>query len=330
MRAKALRESVKQFLRVHRDWCQSEEELLTVDYESAMAEMVNAFATGDIPGELRAVATAVARLSLEWDLFESYVTLISPRPRDSFWGAVENLAHAELDVATLLPPKLESVAELLRQKVSVRQIAEHIYGHNGEGPFLKNGIPQEDLILKEAAKPGSVIPEDWVHPEFLARLRADQLEFDRQMRVLNDKVERSYVAPESIEELLRQKVPGEQIAAMKQVSIQEVQEVADRLGLVVTHRENLATFRAPHEPPILPEQAAALDAYVGGNSEDDDELPSDLASANRTAVNATEQQVLELSESGESLKSIAEQLGLPISTVAKILKRSREAAEVPA
>lgn len=328
-----LLESVRELLAIHDEWCASDETLLTSDYETAVLSMVRTWAIGDLPASLRVIASAVADVAEEWDEFENYVTLLKPEPRDSFWGAINRLRDSLDKLGTVRQVTIESVSLLIEQRVPLSQIANHIYGYRGEGPFLKGGVVQEELILKEAKSPGSVIPKGWVHPEHVASAQEELESVSGSLRRLSSRFAKPAVAPESIEELLRQKVPAEQIADMKQLALEDVLTEAKRLGLEARHRENLAAMRAPSEPAITAEQESAMDAYVssGRDAEAAANQPASPATAttpgNETEpVSEADQQIFDLSDSGESLKSIADQLEMKIADVARTLKRRTKPA----
>lgn len=95
-------------------------------------------------------------------------------PTEKFYLAVAAVVAARVVAEPPQRAMLETVATLRKQGVSDRQIS-HIYGtrnpQTGEwsGPFLRNGVPVENLITSEAEHPGSVIGDDWVHPDETAK-----------------------------------------------------------------------------------------------------------------------------------------------------------------
>ena len=93
-------------------------------------------------------------------------------PQDRFWTALRELMHERRVCGDLVLRRPESVATLRRQKVSDFQIAQHIYGRRGKGPFIDaDGRIRHDLIDQEEKEPGSVVPADWVHEAEIERLR---------------------------------------------------------------------------------------------------------------------------------------------------------------
>src|SRR6185437_1418964 len=89
----------------------------------------------------------------------------SGAPGPSFWAAAKAVAVARAGADAPVVERLEPVHVLIAQGVTYDQIARHIYGRRGEGPFLQaNGAPDVALIEQEANEPGSVIPKDWIPP----------------------------------------------------------------------------------------------------------------------------------------------------------------------
>lgn len=256
-----LLDAVARFLRVYEDWCVSDESLLTTEFEESLVELVRLFGTSDLPSGIRRIAAAVADLADQWDQYTNYVTLLKPDPTARFWRAIDHLRLSVEATATARRRALEPVAVLIEQKVSFAQIANHIYGDRSQGPFLKNGVVQEDLILKEAQTPGTVIPPDWTHPADVFAEQAALASTSAALKRLSKRFEKPPIAPESVEELLRGRVPVEQIAEMKHIGLDAVISESERLGIAVHYRENLSNLRAPQEPEISPEDAAAVEAW---------------------------------------------------------------------
>ncbi|MCD0459128.1 hypothetical protein [Roseiconus lacunae] len=127
--------------------------------------------------------------------------------------------------------KPEPIASLVVQNVSDRQIAM-IYGFKDE-----NGDPDLTMVAEEKAKPGTHYdPDTWIHPSE-ARLQSQiEAEWSKREAIVDQNKADSFTpreAPESIEELINQRVSASQIAQMKNVSIERVQEIADEIGLPI-------------------------------------------------------------------------------------------------
>lgn len=149
-----------------------------------------------------------------------------PKGSTALWAAWTEVLDA---LKQQRPRKPEDIATLVEQKVSDRQIAL-IYGWRDEA-----GEPDLAKVREEKAKPGTHYdPTQWVHPaEVKIQAAIDQAWAERQQRIDDKVVSRHMpmVAPESIEELIQQRVPSKQIAKMKRVDIEEVRAVAARIGV---------------------------------------------------------------------------------------------------
>lgn len=339
IRERILLDATDLFLQVHADWSATEQKLITEQYEESVNDLLFTFASGDLPARCRQLAQAVALLGDEWTDFEGYVTQFNPQPRDSFWAAVRAVQSARAGSVKPVRKRIEPVAMLVKQNVPLNQIALHIYGHlppgstKRVGPFLENGIPRHDLIYQEAEKPGSVLGENWVHPEEIARLKAEEDVHNRRLERLAERAKSSRPAPESVEELLRQKVYPQQIARMKHISVEDVYREAERLRMPATEMPNLSTMRAPHEPEINQAAAAELDAAVASprlnvrapeseviavESGDIDDL---LASADKEV---TDQEILNYASAGNAnVADIAADLGVDPGRVKKLLRTKK-------
>ena len=159
--------AVDHLIRVHDEWESDEKSPLQPSeaFEDALVEAVAAAENGDTPERCRELVTAVSRLGLEWNEYAGGKMDRLRRPIGSFWAAFRSVLTARKGADVPPKRKMEPVAELLKQNVSYAQIAHHIYGHNGKGPFLTAaGQPDIAKIIEERDKPGSIISADWVHP----------------------------------------------------------------------------------------------------------------------------------------------------------------------
>lgn len=320
-RQETLTETVTNFMRIHREWVASTEQLLTQVYEDALTDTVSAFAQGDIPGELRAVAVLVAKLSESWERYQSYVTQAQPMPRNEFWSVVSEL---EKEIHGRVAPQIRTIEPvwlLLQQGVSTRQVASEIYGYNGVGPFMLNGVPQEHLVLKEAKNEGSVIPANWVHPMHVAR----QAEIDRieagHLRRLSDKLHTEPMAPEPLDDLIQQHVFPDQIAKMKHITIDAVIDRAREMGIELKTREAQSAERGAFDRPLTPRD----DGVLGGLTEADNAAVESEPEADDE--NTTEQLIFEAADSGQSTQQIAKALEMKASEVARVLRNRVKDAE---
>lgn len=193
---------------------------------------------GDIPGSCRDLAViAIPRLNEEFRAYDQReygkVRLENGAPGPSFWGAAKAVAVARTVADPPRVERLEPVGVLLQQGVTYDQIARHIYGRRGEGPFIQgSGSPDVALIQKEADEPGSVIPEGWVPPWYQETVERRQRELTSKLNAF-DRLEcaRKYDDPATIEELLREGAFVQQIERAKGVTREDVLTVAQRIGV---------------------------------------------------------------------------------------------------
>lgn len=303
------KQMAEMFIQTHDAWVDSPFELLTDDYEQTLKACVDEFKTADLPSEMRDLNDAVIELGVRYEAYEDYVTKRQPMPRQEFWAAVQSLKDAVAGQEIVYQRTPEPVSMLLEQGVSYNQIAQQIYGHNGEGPFLTNGVTNTALILKECKAPGSVVG-DWVHPNERNRVTAARNDESKRIERLAVKANVNIpVGRETFEELFQQGVPVVQIADIKQCSIEQVMQEAKKFpGMKVVTALNTNAI-APHEPMPSPERLRSVEPMDNPTTSMLDEEPE--------AVDAEELDAL--LENGEEPEDAAIKLK---TQVAAMYKRS--------
>lgn len=269
-RVKEIVDSVDALFAVHDAWQDDAEspDYPTAEFEQAVERAREVLNVGDIPQQCRELDGALQRLFYEWDMYAEGIHRNGAKPLGRFWGAYRAVVVEREGATPFVPTRPEPVKVLLDQKVPTRQIALHIYG-DGTGnqatcPLCgPNGEPDANKIQQEAENPGSVVPSNWIPPEQAAKLAKFQEETQR--RIVNTEIleeERDYEDPSSAEDLLREGQYPAVVARVKNMSLQDVMAIAERLsqdGVKVNeHVPNLAAMRSTYEPQLTPEQDAAL------------------------------------------------------------------------
>lgn len=347
-RTEQIKAAIDNLITVHDEWeaDPTAPAVPTDRFEAALKEASEVCEHGDTPEQCREVVTAMSRLYYEWERYENGLRTNDHRPQGSFWGAFRALLHARKGVTPFVPHRPEPVSVLLAQKVSDRQIALYIYGDGTDGPLCTGGRPDSNKIQQEAKKPGSVVPQDWIHPQDRERKRIYDEECRRRLEAVQSREnEGDGIDPASVEELLRQgQYPGV-VARVKRVDISEVLKVAERLareGVTISPPVNLASVRAPHEPQLTPEQDAALQPRSGGDAagqtEDNDEedQTEDVPGAGTDAT--MDELIVELSRrfpddgAGDLVTRIRNELGenVTVQKVTAVLRKAKEKPEAAA
>jgi hypothetical protein len=217
-------------------WAEAESTELPEAFLSGVDDCINAFSTGDIPGECRPLEKLVERMAREWREFELSVSRKNPLPKREFWLIIDEMANS----LTFAPPDssavdtpIETIQQLLDEKCTWRQIAI-IYSHDGVGPFMLKGVPQPHLVKQEHEKPGTILGANWEHPRVTAAKalaakyenriarRAEQLR--RENATLESTRENSMPAQagsETIADLIAQGLNDNQIAKIKLITPQQ-------------------------------------------------------------------------------------------------------------
>lgn len=218
----------------------------------------------DLPASCQSLQLAVARIKEEYRGYtQREIGKIRPEtggPGPGFWAAAKVIARTRHELQTPASEKLEPVAVLLKQGVGHDQIARHIYGRRGVGPFMnQDGTPNIPLLEQEAAVANSVIAADWVPPWSLDHAHATQQRLTTQLAVF-DKIEtgRRYEDPATVEELLREGAFVQQIQRAKGVTRAEVLRVAAEIGVTAVEAPRFELRDPAEDPPELVSEEKAM------------------------------------------------------------------------
>ena len=315
---------VDNLIRVHDAWESdpTQPDVPTEEFETAAEEAIAACDFGDVPSDCRELVLAVGKFGIEWTRYKDGHWDRRGRPIGTFWGAFRGILHAREGAVAAKPKRPEPVSELVKQHVTLKQIAHNIYGHHGKGPFIDEaGQILVDKIYEESKKPGSVIPKDWIHPAEEERIRKLQSDLEGRMQRVADRenAEDDTIDPASIEELLRQGAFPKQIAKVKNVDVEEVYAFAAELGIKTEEAPNLASMRAPSEPQLTDEQDRALQPRQEPTSDVDEEESESMSDDELNA------RIVELSEEGHGASEIARQLeGVTVQKAAAVVREHKK------
>lgn len=153
---------------------------------------------------------------------------VDPAGSAELWAAFNAIRDNLQPPEFKKPEPIEQLAQ--RENVPAWQIAK-IYGWG------------EDVrkVQEELEKPGTHYdPKTWIHPSQVALDREIDQKWARrtpldvpQTRVEPEAQQPAPIAPESLETLIQQRVPVEQIARMKGISISVVEQQAAMMGVVL-------------------------------------------------------------------------------------------------
>jgi len=317
-------ESVDNMISVHDAWEADETgpDVPTEDFEVALDDMIVTCATGDIPGEMRELISAVGRLGVEWESYKEGNRDRSHRPTGAFWNAFRAMLSGRSRSYKVTPAPPPPVSQLIDQGVTLQQIAYAIYGSKSEGgPFVgEGGEILYDEIYKEAEEKGSVIPEGWRHPVELARVQKHTEDIENRIQAVEDREKRD--TPDTpaytVEELLTAGVFPEQIANIMRCEVKEVLEISKASGIQITEIPNLAAMRSPYEPQLSEEDDAALQPKMAETT------VVEAGTIDETDPEDMEGQIVKLSEEGLSSMEIRDRVGCTVQKAAQVLRRHRE------
>jgi hypothetical protein len=206
------------------------------------------------------------------------------------------------------PIKIESIKLLMDQRVSPTQICK-MYGWVDQ-----MGRAQLQKLEEETNVPGTHT-KDYVCDAEKNRRRKIAVRAQKRAeltRLLKEKLNRLTTpnVPESLAELIAQRVSGEQICKMMMLTAQQLGKLCDEQGLDEPpwRYTDVRTARAPHEPRMLPEAEAAMDAYIAGPPSKAD--PETTVSEIDQTTMTEEDQIRYLSEQGFNRAQIVNALGI--------------------
>lgn len=163
----------------------------------------------------------------------------------TMWGLAVALAGAK--VGARKPVKVNPHKESANGVGNV-QLAKMLEWRNPDR------TPQMQKIAEELATPGTHWSEDYILPSYnryVAELEAKwrQRYTDLPYGPTDEDEEESEFggrdAPESLDELIIQGLEARQILKMKPVAVEEIEDRAMKLGIVLPDRANLASYRKP-------------------------------------------------------------------------------------
>lgn len=243
-----LRHAVTQFNQIHDRWvADPNQSSPTLEYWDALEECVATFYSLDIPADMRELNLAAMELQ------DSYEQLAADNrhasPPDYFWHARQKLADVLSRDSRRYRPQRESVKSLNDQKVPLWQIAK-IWG------LKKQDQWDIEAVQREIDQPGSVITDDYVHPD---DLRYD-LEMEKRTAAYRDRVaaiqtddtseieQQPSPPPESSHDLWLQKVPLRQ--ASEKILKQNAQDVLQEWIKYERDRQSCRNDDTIHHPEI--------------------------------------------------------------------------------
>ena len=304
-----IRNVVDQFLRRLVEWAQEKSINVMPDrVANQLKDTATILGQSEIPESCRSVATAVSRVAEEFRGYEhrehGKVRPESGSPGGGFWAACIELANCRSGIDEPLVEVLEPVSLLLKQGVSHEQIARHIYGRNGVGPFMQaSGVPNVSAIEKEAAQPGSVLGENWVPPWHQERIDREKAKLAEMIKVLSrHRDNRRYDDPGTVESMLRDGCFVQQIEHGKGVTRAEVLKVAREIGVEAKDGPGYRPQAGLTDDDLL--NGVDLDADGDGNSLVDNYFGDDIESGSRVVQSQKiKQEVLTLHDQNPEMGS---------------------------
>jgi len=264
-RKQELLRAIEHLASVHHDWITSDATVISAELQQAIDATLAEFADGDIPKDCRKLFREADALATEWNTWLDVAVANGdptavPSIKSPVWAAMERLYDARKDAETRDPPPIETIQQLEKQGLNDKQICR-IYGW-----WLAPKVEDIGKLQEERLKPGTHTGKDFVHP-LLRRQQDDEqkravarAEFRKAQEEKLAKLE--HVAPESVVDLVNQKLSAKQIGKMYGQSTNWVFRECERLGITPPPMDydDPRTVRAPSEPALPESIARAMDA----------------------------------------------------------------------
>jgi len=210
---------------------------ITRNFEDAINDALLVFGDGSIPGDLRTLNARMDALREQWEAWNRKNESSggkNPIPDNSFWKALESVEAACKAATQPIRRHLEAIGDLTAQKVTDPQICR-MYGFTDTG--MPDGVPELWKLQEERAAPGkhTGAGSGWIPPHERRR-RSDEAKaseaVERIQRAREGKLRLiANVAPEPIEDLIRDGVSGKQICRMKKIEEADLAAYCDEKGL---------------------------------------------------------------------------------------------------
>jgi hypothetical protein len=146
-----------------------------------------------------------------------------PGGTPKLWNAWQSIGQVQ-PMRIVYPDSIKSLIDV--QGVSDRQIAKQY------------GFDDVRMVREEHEKPGTHYdPKTWVPSHYKKHAAKIESEWakrsDRRRHANPNRPKEKTIAPESLDQLIEQRVPSKQIAKMKGITIEEIKDRADYLGLPI-------------------------------------------------------------------------------------------------
>ena len=279
----------------------------------AFNDLFEGFSIGDMPFDCRDLDALVRQLAPQWDAYVNKCEAIGEYtgpPPAGFWTLFGQLPQA-LSVAEVIDyPPLEPPWELERQGLSSQQIARIYDWYTAAGDPDTGRVQLAKTRDREKFAAGVSNPLNEKRRNERARVEAKMREaLDTQQRRAETMKE---PAPESIEQLIEEKVGPAQIARMKLMTLSELEQYASKNGLTL-----------PAEPTV--DRPPATNLPPDRTMEDWDSDTIDQGELDISELTIEERVVLAATENPEMTPGqIGELFDIGHQKVTAILKRANE------
>ncbi|MFG0261015.1 MAG: helix-turn-helix domain-containing protein [Novipirellula sp. JB048] len=206
--------------------------------EAALDRLCSLSSRTDVDEDAREIVMAIDDVAIEFSAWAEAIDIapdtVHPSGTPQLRTSLRALRNACVEPQRVLP---EAIRDLMGIGTSDDQICK-MYGF-----LTADGDPDLKMLAEEKNKPGTHFdPDSWEPPHFARRRREindrwksrTAIEYQPVSEIHSPK--ERYVDPTPIEDLIHQDVGAEQIARMKNVSVEEVEQYAAKHKLPLNGR----------------------------------------------------------------------------------------------
>jgi hypothetical protein len=323
-RKKLLRTSVSHAVQSYIAWLEDQDvRYVTTELEESIDMLIEVFKTGDMPFDYREIWGTVTEIETAWNKWrDDHDRNDGAVPGELFMKKMNELMSRSEKVKHKAIKQIEPIPVLLEQKVTIPQIAR-MYNWYLD-PDTKTQ-PDMQKVYEELEKPGTHTGENYEDP--VAQRQREKMEAihrkaNELMQKSVSKGKKQTIAPESIEDLIRDNVPAQQICLMKDISTEELEAYCEENGLNMPRAaETIHDLKSQYAQDINESGQRILDQMGGPQLVEEPPATADDAEKIKQAIIDLYNQDNEIPPS-QIAEIVSDQLGMkvPYQKVNRVLK----------
>ena len=250
--------TLENLLQAHAEWQAGSDKNLSREFCDAIEAAIEVWNAGDVPGSLRQLAPRIEALERHWTEWlmtadtGDGVDIPAPESGHKLWKTIGLLSQEKdrKEEAERTPVKcVEPISQLVDEKVNRSQICRMYRAHwepgAEDGPGLWDNAHGRPLLARLAAEikePGSILGDEhdeWPSYESVENQQKEATQraaADRAAAQVRQRKAKAGPDPTPLDQLVAEGVSGQQIASMKQTTIEDIERQCKEQGLPIPKR----------------------------------------------------------------------------------------------